>query len=392
MNNPSGGRSSHGAVLAFLAFGNFIVGMGAFVVIGIVSPIAEGLGVSKASAGMVLTAYAFAYAVLSPVTAAITGTVSRRVVLTAALAIFCLGSVLSALSPNLLMLAASRMVVALGAAMFTPVAAGVAVAVTVPERRGKALATVFAGLTLAQVVGTPFGAWIAYRVGWSAAFWAVAALAAAGAVIIALSVPRDIHFHASGFRAILGVLKDRRVMFATAFTASFVGATYLVFTYLGPLIEASVGSNPELRTGFLVLYGCGAVIGNIVGGTLSDRIGARKTLIVICAAQIVLMPLFSLTPLAWLPFAALVGAWAASGWSFMAPQQARLVQVAPQAISLVLALNAAMIYVGIAVGSALAARVLEWQGLAALGLAGGIGGVLALAHLLASARPQVGSR
>ena len=388
MSSPSGGRPSHGTVLAFLAFGNFIVGMGAFVVIGIVTPMSEGLRVAPASAGLVLTAYAFAYAILSPLAAAFTGALSRRLVLSLGLGLFCLGSVISALSPNLVALCASRIIVALGGAMFTPIAAGVAVAVSAPERRGKALATVFGGLTLAQVIGTPFGAWIAYRFGWEGAFWAVAALAALGALVMAFAVPRNVSFQPTGIGAILRMLGNVRVMFATAFTATFVAALYLVFMFLGPLIETSVGLDPETRTGFLVLYGCGAVIGNAAGGVLTDKIGGRNTLKIICAANIVLMPFFSLIPLGWLPFAALVALWSSFSWSFMAPQQARLVQVAPDAISLVLALNAAMIYVGITIGSALSAQVLGAFGLRALGIAGGLAAILAFGHLLASARPS----
>ncbi len=377
-----------GRLLALLAFGNFIVGMGAFVVIGIVTPIAEGLGVSQASAGMVLTTYAVAYALLSPIGAAITGRLERRTVLVSALALFLLGSVGSALSSDIVMLSASRIVVALGAAMFTPTAAGVAVALSAPERRGKALATVFGGVTLAQVVGVPLGAWMAYRFGWASAFWAVAILAALGVAVLFFAIPRDVRFQAAGFAATIAAMKNGRAMFATAFTATFITAGYIVFTFFGPLIEASVGTNPELRTGFLILYGLGAVAGNFVGGILTDRIGGKATLIILCVGQAVILPLFSIIPMAPLAFAVLVGVWSAFGWSFMAPQQSRLAAIAPEAISLVLALNAAMIYVGIALGSAAASLILGWKGLAALGISGGLAVLLALAHLLLSGRPK----
>ncbi|HUR43907.1 MAG TPA: MFS transporter [Aestuariivirga sp.] len=377
-----------GPLLALLAFGNFIVGMGAFVVIGIVTPIAEGFGVSKASAGMVLTTYAIAYALLSPIGAAITGNLARRTVLVSALTLFLLGSIGSALSSSITMLAASRIVVALGAAMFTPIAAGVAVAVSSPEGRGKALATVFGGVTLAQVVGVPFGAWMAYRFGWASTFWAVAGLAVMGVAVLFFAIPRDVRFQAAGVQAILAAMKDRHAMFATAFTATFITAIYIVFTFFGPLIEASIGSNPEIRTGFLVLFGLGAVAGNYAGGFLTDRIGGKSTLIIICIAQALIMPMFSIIPLAPLVFAVLVGVWSAFGWSFMAPQQSRLAAIAPEAISLVLALNAAMIYVGIALGSAAASYILDWKGLAALGISGGLAVLLALAHLLLSGRSK----
>jgi DHA1 family inner membrane transport protein len=374
------------ALLSLLALGNFTVGMGAFVIIGIITPIAEGLSVTKAEAGIILTSYAIAYAVLSPVGAALTGSLPRRVVLTSALGLFCLGSVLSALSWSLPMLTASRVLVAFGAALFTPLSAGVAVAVSPPEQRGRALAKVFGGITLAQVVGVPLGAWLAYRFGWHSTFWTVAGLAAVSTIILLTAIPRDVSVQAAPLSAVLGALRDVRLMFATTFTATIITAIYIVFTFFGPLIEASAGSNPETRTFYLVLFGVGAVCGNYIGGYCSDRIGPKNTLLIICIAQILLMPLFSVMP--WNPvlFAILVAVWSSFGWSFMAPQQSRLVAIAPNAQSLALALNAAMIYVGIAFGSAIGAGLLERQTLAALGLAGGVGAAVALMHLLASSR------
>lgn len=374
-----------GPLLTLLAIGNFIVGMGAFVVIGIVTPIAEGLEVSASSAGIVLTAYAIAYALLSPIGAAVTGTIPRRHVLAGALTLFCIGSVISALSTTVGMLTASRILVAFGAALYTPLSAGVAVAVSPPDQRGRALAQVFGGMTLAQVVGVPAGAWLAYRFGWEATFWVVAALAALGAPLLFRMIPRDLMFQATTVGTIVSAMKDVRLMVATGFTATIMMAVYIVFTFFGPLIEASVGSNPETRTFYLVLFGIGAVAGNYMGGFLSDRIGPRNTLYIVCAAQMTLMPLFSIMP--WHPvlFAVLVAVWSMFGWSFMAPQQARLAALAPNAQSLALALNAAMIYVGIAIGSAIGTRLLDWQGLAALGVAGGAGAAVAAVHLWLSA-------
>jgi len=375
-----------GALLALLSFGNFIIGMGAFVVIGIVSPIAEGLASSKAAVGIILTVYALAYAVASPIAVAATGRMARRNLLIGALALFLAGTIVSALAQSLWLLSASRVLAALGAALFTPVAAGVAVALSAPETRGKALATVFGGLTFAQVIGVPAGAWLAYRFGWEAAFWAVAALAVMGIATLVLAMPRDIHFQPTGLAAIAATLRDGKVLFATAFTASFMGAIYMVFTFFGPLIEASVGDNAELRSFYLVLFGLGAVAGNHAGGFLNDRIGSTCTLVILCLGQAALMPLFSIVPWSAALFAILVGVWSAFGWSFMAPQQARLVALAPQAQALVLALNAALLYGGIAIGSGLSSAVLGSFGLAGLGVAGGIGALVALAHLLASQR------
>jgi MFS transporter, DHA1 family, inner membrane transport protein len=130
------------------------------------------------------------------------------------------------------------------------------------------------------------------------------------------------------------------------------------------------------------------VAGNWMGGRLSDRIGGRKTLVIICIAQAVLMPAFSIIPWGQLPFAILIVTWSIFSWSLVTPQQSRLTLIAPQAISIVLALNGAMNYIGIAIGSAIGSYLLAWKGLASLGISGGTLVLMALAHLLASGRPR----
>jgi MFS transporter, DHA1 family, inner membrane transport protein len=374
-------RSENRLLFLLLAFGNFVIGMGAFVVVGIVTPIAEGLGIDKSAAGLTLTIYAAAYAIGSPLAVAATGNMARRTVLLLAMALFLAGSALSALSPSLTLLCLSRIIVALGAAIFTPVAASVAVALSAPEERGKSLSLVFGGLTLAQVAGVPLGAWLAYRHGWASAFWASAALAVAGLAALHLRMPAAVPFQGASLAAIASTLRDLRTAIAIAFTATFIAAIYLVFTFFGPLFEASLGTGAEIRTAYLVLFGIGAVIGNFAGGYLTDRVGSVRTLALLCLGQAAIMPLFSVIPWDAAALAVIVGVWSAFGWSFMAPQQARLVALAPRSQALVLALNAAMLYVGIAAGSGISAAVMNHFGLAALGIAGGFGALLALAHL-----------
>lgn len=373
-------------LLSLLALGNFVVGMGVFVVIGIVTPIAEGLGISKADAGMVLTSYAIAYALLSPIGAALTGSLPRRTVLVSALGLFCVGSLLSAVSTSLLMLTASRLLVAFGAALYTPLSAGVAVAVSAPEQRGWALAKVFGGMTMAQVAGVPLGAWLAYRFGWQMPFLLAAALAAACALVLFRAIPAALQFPSGNVRAVIGALGNARLMVSVTFTATLMAAVYVVLTYFAPLIEVSAGSNPEARTLYLVLFGLGAMSGNFAGGYLSDRVGPLTTLVLVCAAHVVLLPLFSIMP--WHPvlLAAIVFVWSSFAWCFMPPQQSRLAAIAPDAVAIALALNAAMIYAGIAIGSAIAAVIVGRFGLEGLGVAAGLMGVAALLHLWVSAR------
>ncbi|WP_421694981.1 MFS transporter [Aestuariivirga sp.] len=377
-------RAKASPLLSLLALGNFVVGMGVFVVIGIVTPIAEGLGISKSDAGILITSYSIAYAVLSPIGAALTGRMRRRTVLAAALGLFCIGTLVSAMAGSLTILTLSRLIVALGAALYTPLSAGVAVAITAPEQRGRALAQVFGGITLAQVVGVPLGAWMAYRFGWHAPFFLVSFLTAICMIVLIRMIPRDIHVPSGSVTAIFGTLANVRLMLAVSFTATLMASVYVVFTYFGPIIETSAGLSPETRSLYFVLFGIGAVGGNYVGGFLSDRFGPIRTLILVCVAHMAFLPLFSVMP--WNPWllALLVLVWSSFAWCFMPPQQSRLVAMAPEMAALALALNAAMLYLGIAIGSAVAAQLLAWGGLPVLGVAAGIAATCALLHLLLS--------
>ncbi len=379
-------KAKASSLLWLLAAGNFIVGMGVFVVIGIVSPIAEALGVSKADAGIVITSYAVAYALLSPIGAALTGRLPRHLVLSGALGLFCLGTLISAVSTTLTMLALSRLIVALGAALYTPLSAGVAVAVAPIEERGRALAKVFAGMSMAQVVGVPAGAWLAYRFGWHAPFFLVAALAAVFAAVLLRMVPRDIHVPAGSISTILSALGNLRLMLAVSFTAMLMTSVYIAFTFFGPIIEASTGAQAHMVPLYFVLFGIGAVSGNFIGGYLSDRFGALRTLVMVCLGHMAILPLFSVMP--WSPWllALIVTVWSGFAWCFVPPQQVRLVAISPQTPALALALNAAMVYAGIAIGSSIGARLLDWKGLPVLGIAAAISAGLTLIQLLVSDR------
>ncbi len=367
-----------------LSAAKFVIGMGAFMVIGLLEPLASDLGVSAATAGWVMTSYALAYAVLSPVLVSITGDMGRRRILAAGMALFAFGCALCAVAPGQEMLFAGRILASAGAGLFTPVAAAVAAGLSTPEQRGKTLAAVFFGLTLSQVFGVPAGGWIAYTFGWRVAFWLVTILACAFVWLLWIRVPRGLRFQPVSLRDLGRVLRDGPTMLAVLFTASFLAAIYVPFTYIAPLLSQTMGWGRDGITLSLVVYGCGAVAGNLMGGRMADRIGTVRTLTILAAAQVVLMPLFSLLPMPEPVVLALLVVWPLFGWSFVAAQQARLITLAPQAASVVLALNAAAIYVGAAIGSVIGGSVLSGYGLDALGIGGGVVGIVAVANILLS--------
>lgn len=350
-------RALPGLLIAVLSVSNFVIGMGAFMIIGLLEPLAADLGVSAARAGAVLTTYAVAYALLSPVLVSLTGGIGRRRVLAAGLALFGLGCLLPVIWPTEAALHLSRVFAAAGAGMFTPVAAAVAAGLSAPERRAKALAAVFFGMTMSQILGLPLGSFIAYTYGWRVAFAVVLLVLAPCLWLIWTIVPRGLSFQPVTLRDLGRVMRD--------------GITLA-----------------------LLVCGVGAVIGNVMGGALSDRVGPARTLTLLCVAQIIVLPGFSALPWAGGQAEMVAGAlamgllvlWSVFGWSFMAAQQARLIGLAPEAAPVMLALNAAGIYVGAALGSAVGGAVLAGFGLAPLGLVAGALMVVALLHLRLSVR------
>lgn len=270
--------------------------------------------------------------------------------------------------------------------MTTPVAAAVAAGLAPPESRGKVLAMVFLGLTLAQVMGVPAGSWIAYTYGWRVAFGLVAVLAVAFAVVIWVRVPAGLRFQPVRLADLASVLGNGRLMLAITFTAVFLGAIYVPFTYLAPLLEDRMALGRNGVTAALVVCGLGAVAGNLAGGWIADRFGAFRTLLGFACLQVAIMPLLSLLPI---PLGLAMGlffVWNACGYGFTAGQQMRLVTLAGSQAPVALALNAACIYVGAAIGATLGGWVLAGAGLQALGVAGGTMALVAVGWIIASQR------
>ena len=365
---------------------NFVIGIGAFGIIGLVEPLGADMRLTPAQTGQLLTVYAVSYAFLSPLLIASTGKVGRRRIMALGFVIFALAALISALSPSMTELNIARVMAAAGAGIFTPLSAAVAVGLTPENNRAKVLAAVFFGLTMSQVVGVPASSWIAYTFGWRWAFWLVFALAVPCIWLIWTRVPAGLRFQPVTLGDLRDVISEGRLMLAIGFTGSFIGAQYVLFTYIAPLLSSTMGFGGDGNALTLMMAGFGAVAGNILGGYLSDRFGWRITLTGLCVFQMLMMPMFSLIPVSVPVLIGMVFLWAMGGWSFMAAQQVRLFALAGHRAPVVLALNAAAIYVGAAIGAALGGVMITSFGLLSLGLTAGIGAALALAHLTLSAR------
>ena len=373
-------------ILPVISTCNFLIGVGAFVIIGVLEPLGASLNVAPERAGILMTVYALAYAVLSPVLVSVTGHIGRRRVMAFGLTVFLCSAILSAMATSLTMLAAARVLAAAGAGMFTPVGAAVVAGLFPEDQRARVLAAAMFGFTLAQVLGVPAGSWVAYTFGWRYAFWGVVILNLPCIFLIWTFVPAGLKFQPVSLDDLRSILTNGRMMLAISFTGMFLGAIYVLYTYFTPMLSQMMGMGRDGITFILVLSGVGAVAGNIIGGIMADRLGWYKTLIILCCAQMLLMPIYSFLPIAMPGFFVLSIAWSIAGWSFMAGQQMRLIGLAGPKAPVVLALTAACIYIGAAIGSAIGSVVIAYFGIAGLGIAAALCASLALANLILSAR------
>ena len=365
-------------LLWLLCLVNLIIGSGAFVIGGILSPIAQDLRISVPAAGQAMTAYALSTALLAPPMLLATGLWPRKRALLLALALFTLGNLLCALSSSFAMLIAGRVLMGLGA-VFTPIAAGIAVALVEPAQRGKALALTFLGMSLSYAIGVPLGSWLGLAYDWHTPIWLITGLSLLALIGAAIWVPKNIAAPGASFAGLPALLVRRDVLSVMLLTLAYFIAIFAVFSYIGPVLQTLTPMSREQQSLTLALFGLSGVVGTLVGGAANDRFGARHTLLVQLAVLGATMALLPLTQGSWTALMVTLMVWGTAGFGMMAPQQSRLAAIAPAQAPMLLSLNTSMLYLGTAagaiVGGAFAARLgfaqLAWAGLpfVAFGLA-----------------------
>jgi DHA1 family inner membrane transport protein len=344
--------------LIVLALGMFAMGTDNFVVAGILPSVAQSLGTSVSAAGQMVAVYALSFAVMAPVMAAVAGGWPRKPLLIAALVLFVAGNAISAVATDLNTLLASRALAGLGAAMFAPTALGVAAALAAPERRGRALSIVTAGLAGATALGSPLGTYIAGFGGWRVTLWFVSLLglaAAAGVWLLLQSVRTPERF---GLRERLAPVRDLRVSLALLTNVFANGGLLMVYTYAGGVLDRVTGGQERVLAAVLLFWGVAATVGNLVSGRLVDRFGSRRVMnacLLLAALNFCLLPWTSMHLAGTLLSMAV---WGLCGWGVIVPQQHRLVQIEPRMAPLLLALNNTATYGGLAASSMLGGAVL----------------------------------
>ncbi|MFJ7159847.1 MFS transporter [Streptomyces sp. NPDC101118] len=345
------------ALLA-LAIGAFGIGTTEFVIMGLLPEVAVDFGVTIPAAGLLVTGYALGVVAGAPLMTALGTKVPRKRMLMLLMGLFVAGNLLSALAPAFGVMLAGRIVASLAHGAFFGIGSVVAAGLVAPARRAGAIALMFTGLTVANVVGVPLGTFLGQRAGWRVTFLVVAALGVVGLLGIARLVPELPRPEGVRLRHELAAFRNVQVLLAMAMTVLGFGGVFAAITYIAPMLTGVTGFAGSSVTWLLVLFGLGMVGGNLVGGRYADR-ALMPMLYVSLGALAVTLALFTVTAHHKAAAAVTLTLVGALGFATVPPLQKRVLDQAAGAPTLASAVNIGAFNLGNALAAWLGGLVIS---------------------------------
>ncbi len=363
------------ALLA-LALSAFAIGTTEFVIMGLLPDVAGNLHVSIPSAGWLISGYALGVAIGAPVMAMLTARLPRKRTLLLLMLIFILGNLLCATASGYSFLMLARVVTALCHGAFFGIGAVVASRLVAPERQASAVALMFTGLTLANVLGVPLGTWFGQLYGWRATFWAVSGIGLLAFMALLVSLPVDKDEKPVSLMREVRALNSGKLWLSLLTTVWFSAAMFALFSYIAPMLIQITGISADGVSWTLFLMGAGLTLGNTLGGRLADRKLSLSLLL-----SFSLLTVFSLL-FRWSSGEILLAEitlflWSMAAFSLVPALQINVVRYGHDAPHLVSTLNISAFNLGNALGA--------WLGGVVIGNSAGLRGVPVAAALLALA-------
>ncbi|MGZ4314151.1 MAG: MFS transporter, partial [Solirubrobacteraceae bacterium] len=282
------------ALLA-LALGGFGIGLTEFGIMGLLPQVADDFAVSDTVAGYLISGYALSVAVGAILLTLALTRVPRKIALLGLMVLFILGNLISALAPSYALMLTGRIVAALCHGAFFGIGSVVAAGLVARERRAQAIALMFGGLTVANVLGVPLGTMLGQAAGWRSTFWAITVIGVIAFVGIALLVPATTaRAETPGVRRELTAFRSPQVWLSIAVTILGYGGMFGAFTYIAYTLTEVSGFSDHAVPWLLVLFGAGLFVGNLVGGRAADR-NLLSTLVITLIALTAVLALFALT-------------------------------------------------------------------------------------------------
>jgi DHA1 family inner membrane transport protein len=343
--------------LVALSVGAFGIGVTEFAPMSLLPVIGSDLRVSIPTAGLLISAYAMGVVIGAPLLTLTTGRMPRRALLIVLAGIFTAGNLLAAISSSYAMLMAARILTSFSHGAFFGVGSVVAASLVPLERRAGAVAAMFMGLTIANIVGVPLATWAGEHLGWRASFWGIAALGVTTIAALRLTLPVLPAPEGSNALTELRVLSRASVLGALGLTVIGSSSMFTVFTYITPILREQTHGSLGFITAMLSLYGVGLTVGNWLGGRFADR-SVDRTLVTTLAALALILGAFALLMPFKTPTTLLVFLWSIASFALVPPLQIRVMQSAADAPNLASAMNIGAFNLGNAIGAALGGAVI----------------------------------
>ncbi|MFZ4835146.1 MFS transporter [Rouxiella sp. Mn2063] len=365
--------------LLALAIGAFGIGTTEFFPMGLLPVIAQGVNVSIPTAGMLISAYAVGVMVGAPLMTLLLSRRSPRSALVFLMSIFTLGNILSAMSPDYTTLLLSRLVTSLNHGAFFGLGSVVAASLVPKNKQASAVATMFMGLTIANVGGVPAATWLGQVIGWRMAFLSTAGLGLLAMLSLLLSLPKGEAGRRPNVRQELSVLIRPQVLTALLTTALGAGAMFTLYTYIAPVLSSITSATPAFITAMLVLIGLGFTLGNYLGGRFADYSvnGALKGFLLLLILIMLAIPFTATTGIG---AAVSMVIWGTATFAVVPPLQMKVMRVASEAPGLASSVNIGAFNLGNAIGAGAGGAVIS-SGLG-YSYVPAMGAVIALAGLL----------
>ncbi|WP_296179852.1 MFS transporter [Pseudomonas sp. UBA1879] len=364
--------------LLILALSAFAIGTTEFVIMGLLPDVAADLGVSIPGAGWLVTGYALGVAIGAPFMAMATSRLPRKAALVILMGIFIVGNLLCAVATDYNVLMFARVITALCHGAFFGIGSVVAAGLVPANRRASAVALMFTGLTLANVLGVPLGTALGQQAGWRSTFYAVTVIGVIAFIGLIRFLPAKRDEEKLDMRAELAMLKGAGIWLSLSMTALFAASVFALFTYVAPLLGEITGVSPHGVTWTLMLIGLGLTLGNLIGGKLADR-RLAATLIGVFITMAVVSTVLSWTSVALIPAEVTLFLWAVACFAAVPALQINVVTFGKDAPNLVSTLNIGAFNVGNALGAWVGGSVIaHGLGLTSVPLAAGALAVLAL--------------
>jgi DHA1 family inner membrane transport protein len=359
-------RQSILALLA-LAASAFAIGTTEFISVGLLPLIAGDLHISVSTSGLTVTLYALGVTFGAPVLTSLTSNISRKTLLLWIMIVFIAGNSLAAAAHGIGVLLAARVISALSHGIFMSIGSTIAASLVPENRRASAISIMFSGLTVATVTGVPIGTFIGHQWGWRITFIAIAAAGILALIANMVLVPSSLRKGTKTLlRDQLKLVTNGRLLLVFIITALGYGGTFVVFTYLSPLLHDITGFHEKTVAAILLLYGIAIAVGNVIGGKAANRKPMDALFYMFCAQSLVLLLLTFTAPF---QAAGLITIFFMGLLAFMNVPglQAYVVMLAerfaPKAVDVASAVNIAAFNAGIAIGAYLGGLVTDTMGL-----------------------------